>query len=76
MSSGRPRRLDVQRLVRAHARPRQRPRLLPLETPGKAGMSSETLLFDLSWQENGSERTGRFVGRLPPPADTFPLFPD
>jgi hypothetical protein len=39
-------------------------------------MSSETLLFDLSWQENGSERTGRFVGRLPPPADTFPLFPD
>ena len=38
-------------------------------------MSSETLLFDMRWRANGAERSGRFVARLPPPADAFPLFP-
>lgn len=51
------------------------PRLSPFSSPGKAGMSSETLLFDMSWNEDGRERSGRFVARLPPPDDAFPLFP-
>ena len=55
--------------------PGSNPRLSPLTSPGKAGMSSETLLFELHWNERGSERSGRFVARLPPPADAFPLFP-
>ena len=52
-----------------------RPRLSALSSPGKAGMSSETLLFDMQWNEQGQERSGSFVARLPPPADAFPLFP-
>jgi aminoglycoside phosphotransferase (APT) family kinase protein len=55
--------------------PESNPRLSPLVSPGKAGMSSETLLFDMRWRANGAERSGRFVARLPPPADAFPLFP-
>lgn len=55
--------------------PDSNPRLSPLGTPGKAGMSSETLIFDMCWQDNGKERSGRFVGRLPPPEDAFPIFP-
>ena len=52
-----------------------RPSLSAFSKPAKAGMSSETLLFDMTWIEDGAERRGRFVGRLPPPADACPLFP-
>ncbi len=38
-------------------------------------MSSETLLFDMTWLENGVECSGGFVARMPPPADACPLFP-
>lgn len=55
--------------------PESAPRLSPLKAPGKAGMSSETLLFDMDWTENGKQRSGRFVARLPPPMDAFPIFP-
>ncbi|HLS80782.1 MAG TPA: phosphotransferase family protein, partial [Steroidobacter sp.] len=51
------------------------PKLSPVTHPGKAGMSSETLLFDMSWRDGAVERQGRFVARLPPPPDAFPLFP-
>ncbi len=52
-----------------------RPRLSSFRQPAKAGMSSETLLFDMSWHDAGVEHTGSFVARLPPPADACPLFP-
>ncbi len=55
--------------------PGSQPRLSPLRQPAKAGMSSETLLFDMTWLENGVVREGSFVGRLPPPTDACPLFP-
>lgn len=55
--------------------PQSSPRLSAFSSPGKAGMSSETLLFDMQWHERGSTRSGSFVARLPPPADAFPLFP-
>lgn len=53
------------------------PSLSPLTSPGKAGMSNETLLFGMRWKpQECAERDGRFVCRLPPPADAYPLFPD
>lgn len=55
--------------------PASNPRLSHLRTPGKAGMSSETLLFDMTWQAQGKSCSGSFVARLPPPADAFPIFP-
>lgn len=51
------------------------PVITNLRNPGKTGMSSETLLFDLEWRQEGCHRTGSFVGRLPPPEDAFPVFP-
>lgn len=55
--------------------PGSEPKLSDVRNPGSAGMSSETLLFEMSWKENGVEKTGSFVGRLPPAADAFPVFP-
>ena len=54
--------------------PGSEPKLSEIRNPGSAGMSSETLLFDMSWNDNGVERSGSFVGRLPPAADAFPIF--
>ena len=46
-----------------------------ISSPSATGMSSETLLFDASWNEAGERREGAFVARLQPdPADT-PVFP-
>jgi len=50
------------------------PKLSDIRNPGNAGMSSETLLFDMSWKENGVQRSGSFVGRLPPASDAYPIF--
>lgn len=54
--------------------PGSTPKLSEIRNPGSAGMSSETLLFDMAWKDNGIERSGAFVGRLPPAADAFPIF--
>lgn len=43
--------------------------------PGGAGFSSETVLFDVSFRRGGEPQLGRYVLRLPPPRDAFPLFP-
>ena len=51
------------------------PRLSEVRRPGGSGMSSETLLFDMTWNENGVERSGAFVGRMPPASDAYPTFP-
>ena len=51
------------------------PKLSDVRNPDSAGMSSETLLFEMSWTENGEQKTGSFVGRLPPAEDAFPIFP-
>lgn len=50
------------------------PRLHALRRPTKAGMSSETLLFEMSWQQDSAERSEAYVARLPPPMDACPLF--
>jgi aminoglycoside phosphotransferase (APT) family kinase protein len=51
------------------------PRVSGLEVPATNGMSSETMLFDVSWDEAGEMRTGSFVARLAPDPDNVPVFP-
>jgi len=38
------------------------------------GMSSETILADVTWKEEGARRTGGFVVRMAPSADDVPVF--
>jgi aminoglycoside phosphotransferase (APT) family kinase protein len=38
------------------------------------GMSSETILADVAWTEDGERRTGGFVVRLAPSAEDVPVF--
>jgi aminoglycoside phosphotransferase (APT) family kinase protein len=39
------------------------------------GMSSETLVLDASWTENGEQRDGEFVARVAPALEDMPVFP-
>jgi aminoglycoside phosphotransferase (APT) family kinase protein len=38
------------------------------------GMSSETLVFDATWTEDGEQRTGEYVARVAPSAEDVPVF--
>ena len=38
------------------------------------GMSSETLVFDATWSEDGEQRTGEYVARVAPSPDEYPVF--
>ena len=40
------------------------------------GLSSETLPLEVSWTEDGRQRTGRYVARLAPAPGDLPVFPD
>ena len=40
------------------------------------GMSSETLVFDATWSEEGEPRTGEYVARVAPSPAEFPVFMD
>jgi len=40
------------------------------------GMSSETLVFDATWTEDGERSTREFVARVAPSPDEFPVFMD
>jgi aminoglycoside phosphotransferase (APT) family kinase protein len=46
-----------------------------LQTTGATGMSSDTMLFDASWPEDGRVHTERLVARLAPDAEDVPVFP-
>lgn len=59
-----------------HARLGPDARVSGLSSPQGTGMSSETLLFDLAWREAGEEPSLRCVARLPPDANSVPLFPE
>lgn len=39
------------------------------------GMSSETVLLDVGWTEDGEQRTGEYVARVAPAAEDIPVFP-
>jgi aminoglycoside phosphotransferase (APT) family kinase protein len=51
------------------------PRVPSVSSPSSTGMSSETLLFDATWNEGGEERSGRFVARVEPAESDVPVFP-
>lgn len=38
------------------------------------GMSSETVVLDVAWTEDGKERTGEYVARVAPTAEDIPVF--
>ncbi|MFP6664621.1 MAG: phosphotransferase family protein [Deltaproteobacteria bacterium] len=48
----------------------------PLSSPSATGMSSETLLFDAEWQEEGTRRRQAFVARVAPVQADVPVFPE
>ncbi len=50
------------------------PRVLELSSPASNGMSSETLLFDATWQEDGAPRQGSFAARVEPDPGDVPVF--
>jgi aminoglycoside phosphotransferase (APT) family kinase protein len=43
--------------------------------PSATGMSSETLLFTASWEDEGEPRAGSFVARVAPDQADVPVFP-
>jgi aminoglycoside phosphotransferase (APT) family kinase protein len=40
------------------------------------GMSSETLFLEATWTEGGRRQVGRYVARVVPAAEDFPVFPE
>lgn len=52
-----------------------RPQLSELRIPEGTGMSSETLMFDARWREDGQKRSGSYVARTSPDMSDFPVFP-
>jgi aminoglycoside phosphotransferase (APT) family kinase protein len=49
--------------------------LSDVTSPGGSGMSSETLLFDATWTEDGARRTHALVARVEPDDADVPIFP-
>jgi aminoglycoside phosphotransferase (APT) family kinase protein len=45
-----------------------------LESPAANGLSSETLLFDVTWTETGTVRTRPFAARVAPDPANLPVF--
>lgn len=50
------------------------PEISTLTVPPSNGMSSETVLFDLTYLENGEQREQQCVVRLPPDPGAYPVF--
>jgi aminoglycoside phosphotransferase (APT) family kinase protein len=50
------------------------PQLSELSIPSGSGMSSETLLFDATWTENGTRVDASLVARVAPPIEAAPVF--
>ena len=55
--------------------PGSSPVVSELTEPASVGQSSETLLFEASWQENGAAQARRLVARVAPQQADIPLFP-
>ena len=51
------------------------PKISALSIPEASGFSSETLLFDATWGDEGRRQTGAFVVRTAPDMDDHPIFP-
>src|SRR5687767_132019 len=51
------------------------PSISDLEAPAANGLSSETLLFEATWSEDGNPRTQEFAARVAPDPANKPVFP-
>jgi aminoglycoside phosphotransferase (APT) family kinase protein len=52
-----------------------RPEVSAFDVPSSNGLSSETVLFDVTWTDAGTARVDRLVARLAPAASAVPVFP-
>jgi aminoglycoside phosphotransferase (APT) family kinase protein len=62
-------------LARWLARHLPDPVVSDLSAPPTTGMSSETLLFDVAWTEDGERQEASWVARVAPDAADVPVFP-
>ncbi|MFK7894724.1 MAG: phosphotransferase family protein [Myxococcota bacterium] len=51
------------------------PEVGEVTSPSATGMTNETLIFDVRWQERGVAQQGSFVGRMAPAGVDKPTFP-
>ena len=52
------------------------PSVSEISSPSASGMSSETLLFDVSWKgDGGATENASYVGRMAPSDEDLPTFP-
>jgi aminoglycoside phosphotransferase (APT) family kinase protein len=65
----------LERWLQTKLAPGARPRVGEIGGTSATGMSSETLLFDATWDEDGASRTERLVARVAPSATDAPVFP-
>jgi len=68
-------RAQLQRWLEGRLPAGAQPEVSDVTSPSATGMSSETLLFDVRWQEQGRMRSGSFVARLEPDPRDCPTFP-
>jgi aminoglycoside phosphotransferase (APT) family kinase protein len=52
-----------------------RPTVSRLRTPDTGGLSSTSVLFDVSWDGEGTEHGGSYVARMAPEGSAVPVFP-
>jgi aminoglycoside phosphotransferase (APT) family kinase protein len=55
--------------------PASAPTIGEVRSPSATGMSSETLLFEATWQEGATRQTHAFVARVAPDPRDVPVFP-
>ncbi|HVA74786.1 MAG TPA: phosphotransferase family protein [Acidimicrobiales bacterium] len=51
------------------------PRVTELSVPSGTGMSTETVVFEAEWHEEGATRREGLVARIPPDPADMPIFP-
>jgi len=52
------------------------PRISHFDAPDTNGMSSETVLFDVTWRDRDEEQTWPLVARIAPDPGNVPVFPE
>jgi aminoglycoside phosphotransferase (APT) family kinase protein len=65
----------LQTWLARHLPPASAPSIGEVRSPSATGMSSETLLFDATWSEGGTQHHGAFVARVAPDPQDVPVFP-